>query len=34
MLAQPGVFLKEPYSLTDAAGAPPVERAILHALGR
>lgn len=34
MMAQPGVFLKVPYALTDAAGAPPVERAILRALGR
>src|SRR5215472_1511159 len=33
MLAQPGVFLKEPYGLTDVAGAPPVEHAILRALG-
>ncbi len=34
MMAQPGVFLKEPYGLTDVAGAPPVEGAILRALGR
>jgi len=34
MLAQPGVFLKEPYGLTDVAGAPPVEHAILRALRR
>ena len=34
MIAQPGVLLKEPYALTDAAGAPPAERAILRALGR
>lgn len=34
MIAQPGVFLKEPYALTDATGAPPVECAILRGLGR
>jgi len=34
MMAQPGVFLKAPYALADAAGALVVERAILRALGR
>ncbi len=33
MVAQPGVVLNEPYPLTDAGGAAPVERAILLALG-
>jgi hypothetical protein len=32
MLAQPGVFLTEPYALADPAGASPVEAAILRAL--
>ncbi len=34
LLAQPGVALRQPYPLTDTAGTPPVERAILLGLGR
>lgn len=33
VIAQPGVWLKEPYALVDPAAALPVERAILSALG-
>jgi hypothetical protein len=32
-MAQPRVFPKEPYALTDAADAPTVERAVLGGLG-
>ena len=32
VMAQPSIWLKEPYALTDRAGALPVERAIIAGL--